>query len=46
MRVLIVEDDPSLGIFLQKGLQMEGHTVALVGMARWLWSVPRRSVRT
>ena len=31
MRVLIVEDDASLGVFLQKGLQMEGHTVALVG---------------
>ena len=31
MRVLIVEDDLSLGLFLQKGLQMEGHTVAWVG---------------
>jgi DNA-binding response OmpR family regulator len=31
MRVLIVEDDLSLGMFLQKGLQMEGHTVAWVG---------------
>jgi DNA-binding response OmpR family regulator len=31
MRILIVEDDPSLGIFLQKGLGLEGHTVAWVG---------------
>jgi DNA-binding response OmpR family regulator len=31
MRVLIVEDDASLGMFLQKGLQMEGHNVAWVG---------------
>jgi DNA-binding response OmpR family regulator len=31
MRVLIVEDDFSLGMFLQKGLQMAGHTVTLVG---------------
>ncbi len=31
MRVLIVEDDTSLGMFLQKGLQMEGHSVAWVG---------------
>jgi len=31
MRVLIVEDDIPLGMFLQKGLQMEGHTVAWVG---------------
>jgi DNA-binding response OmpR family regulator len=31
MRVLIVEDDTSLGMFLQKGLQMEGHNVAWVG---------------
>ena len=27
MRVLIVEDDPALGLFLQKGLQLEGHDV-------------------
>ncbi|MEO6981959.1 MAG: response regulator transcription factor [Edaphobacter sp.] len=31
MRVLIVEDDASLGLFLQKGLKLEGHEVALVG---------------
>ena len=31
MNVLIVEDDLSLGSFLQKGLRLEGHTVALVG---------------
>ena len=29
MRVLIVEDDAALGMFLQKGLQLEGHEVAL-----------------
>lgn len=27
MQVLIVEDDPALGVFLQKGLQLEGHDV-------------------
>ena len=31
MNVLIVEDDLSLGAFLQKGLSIEGHQVALVG---------------
>ncbi|ADW68532.1 response regulator transcription factor [Granulicella tundricola] len=31
MRVLIVEDDAALGIFLQKGLKLEGHDVQLVG---------------
>jgi DNA-binding response OmpR family regulator len=31
MRVLIVEDDASLGLFLQKGLKLEGHSVMLVG---------------
>jgi DNA-binding response OmpR family regulator len=25
MRILIVEDDPSLGLFLQRGLKLEGH---------------------
>lgn len=30
MRILIVEDDPSLGIFLQKGLKLEGHDMHLV----------------
>ena len=30
MRVLIVEDDASLGLFLQKGLKLEGHEVAWV----------------
>ena len=29
MRVLIVEDDPALGLFLQKGLKLEGHEVEL-----------------
>ncbi len=29
MRVLIVEDDPALGLFLQKGLKLEGHDVEL-----------------
>lgn len=31
MRVLIVEDDASLGLFLQKGLKLEGHEVEWVG---------------
>jgi DNA-binding response OmpR family regulator len=29
MRILIVEDDPALGTFLQKGLQLQGHEVHL-----------------
>ena len=31
MRVLVVEDDAALGLFLQKGLAMAGHDVARVG---------------
>jgi DNA-binding response OmpR family regulator len=31
MRVLIVEDDVALGLFLQKGLKLEGHDVTWVG---------------
>ena len=31
MQVLIVEDDVALGSFLQKGMKLEGHDVALVG---------------
>ncbi|GGA56274.1 DNA-binding response regulator [Edaphobacter acidisoli] len=31
MRVLIVEDDASLALFLQKGLKLEGHEVEWVG---------------
>jgi DNA-binding response OmpR family regulator len=31
MRVLIVEDDEALGMFLARGLKMEGHEVDLVG---------------
>ncbi len=31
MRVLIVEDDVALGLFLQKGLTLEGHDVSWVG---------------
>ncbi|MFC6644275.1 response regulator transcription factor [Granulicella cerasi] len=31
MRVLVVEDDRALGMFLQKGLKIEGHEVAWVG---------------
>ena len=31
MRVLIVEDDVALGLFLQKGLKLEGHEVDWVG---------------
>src|SRR5882757_4479300 len=30
MQVLIVEDDVALGLFLQKGLQLEGHVVSWV----------------
>ena len=32
MRVLVVDDDVALGLFLQKGLKLEGHDVAWVGM--------------
>ena len=31
MQVLIIEDDAALGLFLQKGLKLEGHDVAWVG---------------
>jgi DNA-binding response OmpR family regulator len=31
MQVLIVEDDAALGLFLQKGLKLEGHEVEWVG---------------
>ncbi len=31
MRVLVVEDDKALGLFLQKGLKLEGHDVDWVG---------------
>jgi DNA-binding response OmpR family regulator len=31
MRVLIIEDDAALGLFLQKGLKLEGHDVTWVG---------------
>src|SRR5258705_593255 len=31
MRVLIVEDGAALGLFLQKGLKLEGHDVSWVG---------------
>ena len=31
MRVLVVEDDRALGLFLQKGLRLEGHEVDWVG---------------
>ena len=31
MRVLVVEDDRALGLFLQKGLKIEGHEVEWVG---------------
>lgn len=31
MRVLVVEDDRALGLFLQKGLELEGHNVDWVG---------------
>ena len=29
MKVLIVEDDVALRLFLRKGLELEGHTVSL-----------------
>ena len=37
MRVLIVEDDAALGLFLQKGLKLEGHDVTgwETGRPRW-----------
>ena len=31
MRVLVVEDDSALGLFLKKGLELEGHEVVWVG---------------
>ncbi len=31
MRVLVVEDDSALGLFLEKGLKLEGHEVTWVG---------------
>ena len=31
MRILIVEDDPALAVFLQKGLKLQGHEVDRVG---------------
>jgi DNA-binding response OmpR family regulator len=31
MNVLVVEDDRALGLFLQKGLKLEGHDVDWVG---------------
>src|SRR5215469_12685782 len=31
MRVLVVEDDAALGLFLQKGLKLQGHDVSWVG---------------
>ena len=31
MRVLVVEDDHALGVFLQRGLTFEGHEVEWVG---------------
>ena len=31
MQVLVVEDDAALGLFLQKGLKLEGHDVVWVG---------------
>ena len=45
MRVLIVEDDAALGLFLQKGLKIEGHEVELaadgqLGLERALASEP------
>jgi DNA-binding response OmpR family regulator len=34
MRVLVVEDDSALAVFLQKGLMLEGHVVERVGDGR------------
>ena len=44
MRILIVEDDPALGLFLQKGLQLEEHEVEWVadGQAGMEWLATRR----
>lgn len=44
MRVLVVEDDRALGLFLQKGLKLEGHDVDWVGdgEAALDLSLPRR----
>lgn len=44
MQVLIVEDDAALGVFLQKGLKLEGHNVELVadGEAALEWMEVRR----
>ena len=45
MRILVIEDDPALGTFLKKGLQIEGHEVFLaldgeVGLARAMEQAP------
>ena len=45
MQVLIVEDDAALGLFLQKGLKLEGHEVSWVGdgeaaLEHMQWSCP------
>ncbi len=44
MRILIVEDDAALGLFLQKGLQLEDHEVEWVadGQAAKEWLSTRR----
>ena len=46
MRVLIVEDDAALGLFLQKGLKLEGHEVTWVGDGEAALSMLRSIVRT
>lgn len=42
MRVLIVEDDPSLGSFLRKGLAVQGHDTEWVGDGEAAIEVARR----
>jgi hypothetical protein len=44
MRVLIVEDDAALGLFLQKGLKLEGHEVAWE-TGRQHWYMPKSTGR-
>jgi len=44
MRVLIVEDDVALGLYLAKGLRLEGHEVDLAtdGQSGLEWALDRR----
>ncbi|MGA7156953.1 MAG: response regulator transcription factor [Acidobacteriaceae bacterium] len=44
MRVLVVEDDPALAVFLQKGLMLEGHEVDRVGDGQTALQVAEQQV--